>query len=346
MVDEEIDLFLNDFDKNQFKKDVEFLLEKIDFVKNQKFEIKKPELGLTNKTYFLKFEKINKILILRIDGENTEFYIDRKFEKIAVDFLSKNNFSAKIYLKFRNGLICGFIPGKDLKTFEMIEPKMAGKIAKRLAQLHSLKIDQIPEISSRKPFIVDKMFLYFEKAPKKFTNEKLQKEFENYFVKNGVDLDKNVEELVKMMEKCRPLFAIGHNDLVVGNLLYDESTDMLNFIDYEYVDLNYRQADIGNFFMGVVEISTNANYDAGYDSEGKRRFLKDYLEEFGTETDDLEREIDVWMSEIPVFEAASHLLWSFWSLFQAEHSSIDFDYIGYAIHRHQMYLKQLPTSFQ
>lgn len=40
MAEKEIDLFLDDFDKIKFKNDVEFLIQKIDFVKNQKFEIK------------------------------------------------------------------------------------------------------------------------------------------------------------------------------------------------------------------------------------------------------------------------------------------------------------------
>lgn len=281
-------------------------------------------------------------MVLRIDGENTDFYIDRKYEKFIVNFLSKNNFAAPIFLKFKNGLISGFIPGKDLKTYEMIEKNMAGKIAKKLAKLHLLNFNEIPEMASREPFIFDKLILYYKKSPKKLTNEKLQKKFENYFIKNNIDLEKNVQDLIKMMEKCRPLLALGHNDLVIGNLLYDEITDSVNFIDYEYVDLNYRQADIGNYFTGVVEISTNANYDTGYNFEGKKLFLENYLEEFGFKNENLKKEVEIWMSEIPIFEAASHLLWSFWALFQAEHSTIDFDYLGFAIHRHQMFLKQIP----
>ncbi|KAE9550355.1 hypothetical protein FO519_006438 [Halicephalobus sp. NKZ332] len=317
--------------------------------------IKKPKHGLTNKTYFLNFNQISKKrLVLRIDGKNTEEYIDRSFEFFAICLLSKSSLASKILLKFNNGMISEFLPGKELTPGEITsrniskEVKDYGitkKIAIHLASLHKVDIEKIPEISERKPFILNNMQLYYNKVPEKFSKKENQEKFEDYFKTKNVG--KDVSELSTVIEEdCRKLFCLGHNDLVIGNLLYDAEEGNVKFIDFEYVEKNFKQADIGNLFTGSVEISTKADYDSGFSPEGKRNFIKMYLEEFGFSGEELEKEVEIWMKEITVFEAAAHLLWSVWALFQAEHSPHDFDFIGYAIHRHKIIEKIAKFAFE
>lgn len=43
-----------------------------------------------------------------------------------------------------------------------------------------------------------------------------------------------------------------HNDLLLGNVIYTESTNTVTFIDYEYSDFNYQAFDIANHFAEFV----------------------------------------------------------------------------------------------
>lgn len=42
--------------------------------------------------------------------------------------------------------------------------------------------------------------------------------------------------------------VFAHNDLLLGNILVDENTDEVRFIDYEYAAYNFQAYDIGNHF--------------------------------------------------------------------------------------------------
>lgn len=39
-----------------------------------------------------------------------------------------------------------------------------------------------------------------------------------------------------------------HNDLLLGNVVYDASKAAVTFIDYEYAGYNHQAFDIGNHF--------------------------------------------------------------------------------------------------
>lgn len=46
--------------------------------------------------------------------------------------------------------------------------------------------------------------------------------------------------------------VFAHNDLLLGNVIYNESKNKVTFIDYEYADYNYQAFDIGNHFAEFV----------------------------------------------------------------------------------------------
>lgn len=43
-----------------------------------------------------------------------------------------------------------------------------------------------------------------------------------------------------------------HNDLLLGNVIYNESKGTVSFIDYEYASYNYQGFDIANHFNEFV----------------------------------------------------------------------------------------------
>lgn len=52
--------------------------------------------------------------------------------------------------------------------------------------------------------------------------------------------------------------VFAHNDLLLGNVIYDSSKNCVTFIDYEYADMNYQPFDIGNHFaefQGFINVN-------------------------------------------------------------------------------------------
>lgn len=82
------------------------------------------------------------------------------------------------------------------------------------------------------------------------------KKTNNYTCFSVIDLGlPSVQELragfAKLYARLKTLgspVVFAHNDLLLGNVIYTESSDRVSFIDYEYADHNYQAYDIGNHF--------------------------------------------------------------------------------------------------
>ncbi|KAE9548128.1 hypothetical protein FO519_008658 [Halicephalobus sp. NKZ332] len=335
-----VNIELSDDDPETFQANVISLIKEIhkdlSDSETNSIQLEKPTRGLMNRTYCLKVNGVSKKMVLRINGKNTEEYMDRDFEYFALCFLSKISLAPKVLLKFKNGMISEFCSGKELTPEKIANYSMSKKIAVHLAYLHKIDIEKVPEIAEREPFILKNMKRYYNTTPKKYSRKEIQEQFDSYF--GTKNIEKNISEISSVIEKdCRPMFALGHNDLVVGNFLHDEVEDKIQLIDFEFAEKNFKQSDIANFFLGSVVTSPNADYYRTFSPEGRRNFVKMYLEEYKFSGEELEKELDIWMKELPIFEAAGHLIWCFWALFQAEHSPRAFDFIGYAIHKHMAF---------
>lgn len=46
-----------------------------------------------------------------------------------------------------------------------------------------------------------------------------------------------------------------HNDLLLGNVIYNSDNESVTFIDYEYAGMNYQAFDIGNHFNEFAGIT-------------------------------------------------------------------------------------------
>mmetsp|Transcript_30138 Transcript_30138/g.49816 ORF Transcript_30138/g.49816 Transcript_30138/m.49816 type:complete len:261 (-) Transcript_30138:162-944(-) len=130
--------------------------------------------------------------------------------------------------------------------------------------------------------------------------------------------------------------VFSHQDLLSGNILYNDSWDHVRIIDYEYGGYNYRGFDIANHFCEY----------AGFDFDIKNHFPNKeqqlyFLEKYVSHaTPELHAKLtsegrlgillEELYQELKYFVLASHLWWGYWAIMQAKHSPIDFDYMGYA----------------
>ncbi|XP_070758976.1 ethanolamine kinase 2 isoform X4 [Enoplosus armatus] len=157
------------------------------------------------------------------------------------------------------------------------------------------------------------------------------------------------QEMVWMKEHLSTLgspVVLCHNDLLCKNIIHNSKEGHVRFIDYEYSSYNYQAFDIGNHFN---EFAGMAELDYGlYPSrEMQMDWLKVYLQAYKLFTKKTEevspRELETLYVQVNKFALASHFFWGFWALIQAKYSSIDFDFLGYAVLRFNQYFKTKPA---
>lgn len=70
------------------------------------------------------------------------------------------------------------------------------------------------------------------------------------------------------------------------------------------------------------------DYAADFPCEAfQKDWIRIYLEEFNERTPISEAEVEKVYKNVQKFVLVSHLFWGIWALIQAEHSSIEFDYL-------------------
>lgn len=123
-----------------------------------------------------------------------------------------------------------------------------------------------------------------------------------------------------------------HNDLLLGNVIYTEESNKVTFIDYEYAEPNHQAFDIGNHFSEFPGIGSDLESAIDYTKYPSKEFqlewLRVYLQEFQDSSNISDEDIEVLYKQVNKFALASHFLWTCWSLIQAEHSTINFDFIA------------------
>lgn len=57
-----------------------------------------------------------------------------------------------------------------------------------------------------------------------------------------------MRNLKDILTKLHSPIVFAHNDLLLGNVIYNSEHNSVTFIDYEYAAMNYQAYDIGNHF--------------------------------------------------------------------------------------------------
>lgn len=60
------------------------------------------------------------------------------------------------------------------------------------------------------------------------------------------------ERLKSQLTKTESPIVFAHNDLLLGNVIYNKDEGTISFIDYEYAMYNYQAYDIANHFNEFV----------------------------------------------------------------------------------------------
>ncbi|GAB5583635.1 ethanolamine kinase 2 [Prionailurus iriomotensis] len=289
--------------------------------------------GITNKLVACYVEEdMGDCVLVRVYGERTELLVDRENEVRNFQLLRAHGCAPKLYCTFQNGLCYEYMRGMALGPEHIREPRLfrAGLIALEMAKIHTIHANG----SLPKPTLWHKMHNYFTLV-KNEINPSLSADVPKVEV-----LERELAWLKEHLSQLDSPVVFCHNDLLCKNIIYDSTKGHVRFIDYEYAGYNYQAFDIGNHFnefAGVNEV----DYCRYPGRDTQLQWLSYYLQaQKGMAV--TPREVERLYVQVNKFALASHFFWALWALIQNQFSTIDFDFLRYAVIRFHQYFKVKP----
>ena len=318
---------------------------------NIPIKITKITSGITNLLYKCEWLP-NGCCLLRVYGKNTETFINRTDEIAVMSYLhSEFNWFPQVYATFSWGIVYGFVSGTSLHHGQLCLPEMAQQIAQFLGCWHRrVKITALQSSSPTHPSLIGGLEQLFQNGKFCINHLMLKKIVPLAYSSssNATKFDQLVKHLLPIsassssfhrllqvlkeeIERRDCLVVFCHNDLLAGNIIWNEKEQQIRFIDFEYATYNYQAYDIANHFCEFAGFTCNWSEIPG--EEFQRQWISWYLEEFNGEGGSDELQVDKLLNNVRFFIPYCHLYWSLWALHQAENSVVDFDYISYAAKR-------------
>ena len=284
-------------------------------------------------------------VLVRIFGAHG--MIDRDIETASYAELAAASLAPPYYGRFGNGRIEGWCEGmRPLQVDELRKPEVRQTIAGELARLHGTfrPSDALSEHHpSDQPSLWKQLQEWCDQSlAATFTNPDQMAQLQS------LDLSSMPTELEWVKDIVPPDSALVfcHNDLLAANVLYDDSSGQIQFIDFEYGGMNYAAFDIANHwneYAGGPPHSSEPNYDWFPAEEDQLEFVQCYLQSLGgpehTPGSELEQgKVLQLFQDVQTFVLANHLYWGLWAVNQAASEGCEqYDYLTYAQRRLQQY---------
>uniref|UniRef100_A0AAQ4Q8E8 ethanolamine kinase n=1 Tax=Gasterosteus aculeatus aculeatus TaxID=481459 RepID=A0AAQ4Q8E8_GASAC len=270
------------------------------------------------------------VVLVRVYGHKTELIVDRDNELKSFQVLHANGCAPRLYCTFLNGICYEFMQGDALGTQDVRDPSLRRLIAGEMARIHAIHAHNgcIP-----KPNLWIKMRRYFSLVATEFTdqasNVRIQQE-----VPSKAVLEQEMAWMKEHLSTLGSPVVLCHNDLLCKNIIHNEKDGHVRFIDYEYSSYNYQEPRRDSPFRSHREMQMD--------------WLRVYLQAyklFSQKGEEVSaRELETLYVQVNKFALASHFFWGFWALIQAKYSTIDFDFLGYAVLRFNRYFETKPAA--
>lgn len=285
--------------------------------------------GVTNATFGI--FQLNKVdretidedqgLVVKIYGVKMNVCIDRERELSIMSKLSKLNLSNEVYLRFYNGFIMSFIPGRVCRAEDLSSMELAELIAKKMARLHSTELDR-GSSQSNLCETIESLFQSID--PDHRVRRDLVDDISRirYYLKTQIQLD------------C----VLCHNDLLAANIIYNDERNDVSFIDFEFSSPNFWLYDIANHFGEYTDFFQIPMIDRYPSRSFQKWWLQIYLSNRSSLTNKIDQDLEQLCNDLDKLTGLSHLFWALWLFSQLNSSNRNkFDYEKYAYIRLDKY---------
>ena len=277
------------------------------------------------------------MILIRLYGHNTEQMIDRDTEIRNMAQFDASGCGPTIYATWKNGVAYSFIPGDVITTETVTDPQINQLIIEMFVKMH--KMPKAREGAC----LWDRLRQFLRASPENgFVggDEDKAKRFKEAGIMSYEQLGKEIDDMEAALKDCGSPVVFTHNDLLLANIIYNKDEGKVTFIDYEYGDSNYLAFDLGNHFTEFVGVGDKLDYDGLYPKEDfQKEWLGRYLTAYNG-SKPTEAEVHELYVLVNKFALTANLQWGIWALVQAKNSSLDFDFIDYAMQRLNEYKRR------
>ena len=200
----------------------------------------------------------NDALVVRVYGlEGQDLPLEREKEFLTMQVAHAAGCFPAIAGAFKNGVIYDYEPGRIMTFHDLVKPEIVKKIAHQLYRLQHIDLDSM-ELMDRKgeptkydntPRTIEFTLLMMKGIPSDPKSErnkamfhKYRKELTDEYLMREYEFVKNIHDAVNL-----PI-ALNHADLHPRNMIINDDTGKLTFIDYEGSSIYYEVGDLVRFF--------------------------------------------------------------------------------------------------
>jgi ethanolamine kinase len=321
--------------------------------------------GITNRLVACYSKQVglnnSQTILFRLYGAHTEDFISRDDEIETMKLLKKHNLGPQFYCKFKNGIAYEFLPGQILDQKMINDARIFTKTAQTFAIFHLVGLSEPMTAADllakldKKPFIFSKtkQLLNLLKSDYKSNMSHMTEAFFER-IPSWAALKHEIEQLEAHLTAYtsakRSLCVLSHNDLLLGNIIFNDSDESIKFIDLEYSDVNYQAYDVANHFNEFAGVD-QPDFSLFPSGEYQRKWCRIYLEKFYEKLNDEKKAVltdaivEEFCVEVNKFTLASHLIWAIWALVQAQSSLLKFNFVSYANLRFEQYFTNKERLF-
>ncbi|KAJ4850238.1 hypothetical protein Tsubulata_008167 [Turnera subulata] len=276
---------------------------------------------------------LNRKILIRIYGEGVQVFFDRDEEIRTFECMSMFGHGPRLLGRFGEGRVEEFIHARTLSASDLRDPEISVLVAAKMRKFHNLDVPGPRNVrlwSRMREWLREAKHVCSAKDAKKFHLDILGHEISM--------LEKELSHEYQEIGFC-------HNDLQYGNIMLDEETRSITFIDYEYGSYNPIAYDLANHFCEMAaDYHSDTPHILDYSKypglEERYRFVHAYLTCEGDEPN--EDEVEQLIQDAEKYTLANHLFWGLWGIISAYVNNIDFDYKEYARQRFQQYWLNKP----
>lgn len=271
--------------------------------------------GYVNKMtcfYHQNDEEKQDAIVVRVHGNIPDMgIVSRDKEFLAQQASHAIGCFPSIYASFNNGMMYQYAPGRGLTYRDLTDPKIIRKLTHKLYQLHHVDLDKVELFTrtgertsfdrtvsafNRVKGFIDRIPECSKDSEKDVKFQEFRKELTTKFLNQEYDF---VEEIIDSADL--PI-SLSHGDFHMNNMVYNDTTGSIFFLDYEVTSMALEYRDMSRLFvqkpyldrMGIF----NASEQPAFTEEHRQMWLRGYLdakyESLGKKTDEaLEGELEL-----------------------------------------------------
>ena len=163
-----------------------------------------------------------------------------------------------IYASFQNGIIYKYAKGRIITFNDIVKPDVTRKLCQKLFDLHNVDSDSLqlfdrtgrPAKFDKTPRPLDRMNAFIHEIPKSLMNPTWNDKFQRLRQELTDTMLKEEMEFIKAsLEEVDLPVTLVHNDFHPGNILIDEDSGTITFLDMELSTFSYPYIDLSHILL-------------------------------------------------------------------------------------------------